>query len=165
MQLSSSPPESHFNFKIGITLLFTFSNVRWCTAALIYLFVCVLFISCSVLPVVIETNIERHQYAWAPHLPALARSHAGLKLIIYVSKEQKLKDRQWAKVYQNIPVHVVVANGSCCKKMGEELDPAVIEATQQKLGKFIQKPQLTDKLLKRPPFRFLHDIVTVVSFS
>lgn len=47
--------------------------------------------------------------------------------------------------------------------MGEDLDPSVIQKTQQKLGKYIQKPQLTEKLLRRPPFRFLHDIVTAVS--
>ena len=47
--------------------------------------------------------------------------------------------------------------------MGDEIDPSVLQTTQQKLGKFIQKPQLTDKLLKRPPFRFVHDIVTAVS--
>lgn len=49
------------------------------------------------------------------------------------------------------------------EEMGEDLDPLVVQRTQQKLGKYIQKPQLTDKLLRRPPFRFLHDIVTSVS--
>jgi len=47
--------------------------------------------------------------------------------------------------------------------MVEEIDPSVIQRTQQKLGKYIQRPQLTDKLLKRPPFRFIHDIITAVS--
>lgn len=47
--------------------------------------------------------------------------------------------------------------------MSEQLNPVIVQRTQQKLGKFIQRPQLTDKLLKRPPFRFLHDIVTTVS--
>lgn len=49
------------------------------------------------------------------------------------------------------------------KIMSEEVDPLVVQRTQLKLGKYIQRPQLTEKLLRRPPFRFLHDIVTAVS--
>ena len=30
--------------------------------------------------------------------------------------------------------------------------------TQQTLGTIVKKPRLTDNLLKRPPFRFLHDV-------
>lgn len=43
-----------------------------------------------------------------------------------------------------------------------EVSPAVIKRTQETLGKYVKKPQLTEKLLKKPPFRFLHDIVNVV---
>ena len=48
--------------------------------------------------------------------------------------------------------------------MSEDVKPEVIKATQDALGKFIKKPILTDKLLKKPPFRFLHDICTYVRF-
>ena len=44
----------------------------------------------------------------------------------------------------------------------EPVDPAVIQKTRDTLGKIITKPPLTDKLLSRPPFRYLHDIVTEV---
>lgn len=42
------------------------------------------------------------------------------------------------------------------------MDPAVIRRTQESLGKVIRKPPLTDKLLGKPPFRYLHDILTEV---
>ncbi|VDP88048.1 unnamed protein product [Echinostoma caproni] len=41
-----------------------------------------------------------------------------------------------------------------------DIDPKIIKRTQETLGKIIRKPTLTDKLLSRPPFRFLHDIIT-----
>lgn len=49
--------------------------------------------------------------------------------------------------------------------MTEEVKPDKIKKTQESLSKFIKKPPLTDKLLRKPPFRFLHDIVTSVRQS
>ncbi|ESO96423.1 hypothetical protein LOTGIDRAFT_159832 [Lottia gigantea] len=42
------------------------------------------------------------------------------------------------------------------------MDPKIVKQTQDTLGKIIKKPPLTDKLLAKPPFRFLHDITTSV---
>ena len=42
------------------------------------------------------------------------------------------------------------------------VDAAVIKATQESLGPFVKKPPLTEKLLGKPPFRFLHDVFSVI---
>ncbi|CAH8448651.1 unnamed protein product [Schistosoma turkestanicum] len=41
-----------------------------------------------------------------------------------------------------------------------EIDIKIIKRTQNTLGKLIKRPVLTEKLLMRPPFRFIHDICT-----
>jgi len=49
-------------------------------------------------------------------------------------------------------------------KTGErQVEARVIKKTQDMLGRIVKKPPLTDKLLQKPPFRFLHDIITSVS--
>lgn len=47
--------------------------------------------------------------------------------------------------------------------MEKEVDPEVIKSTQIALGKYVKRPPLSEKLLKKPPFRFLHDVITTVS--
>uniref|UniRef100_H3CU11 TRAF3-interacting protein 1 n=1 Tax=Tetraodon nigroviridis TaxID=99883 RepID=H3CU11_TETNG len=42
------------------------------------------------------------------------------------------------------------------------MNAAVVKKTQETLGKVIKKPVLTEKLLNRPPFRFLRDIFVEV---
>ena len=42
------------------------------------------------------------------------------------------------------------------------VSPEMIKETQLSLGKIIKKPPLTEKLLNKPPFRFLHDVFSVV---
>lgn len=44
-----------------------------------------------------------------------------------------------------------------------DVDPESIRRTQESLGKFVKKPPLTEKLLKKPPFKFIHDVIKVVS--
>lgn len=45
------------------------------------------------------------------------------------------------------------------------MDARIVKKTQDTLGKIIKKPPLTEKLLSKPPFRFLHDIITSVSIG
>jgi TRAF3-interacting protein 1 len=49
--------------------------------------------------------------------------------------------------------------------MSSEIDPKIIKTSQELLSKIVKKPVITDKLLKRPPFRFIHDLVSNVSFK
>lgn len=44
------------------------------------------------------------------------------------------------------------------------IDLSVVRQTQKSLGKFVKKPHLSDKLLSKPPFRFLFDVFNVVSY-
>ncbi|XP_044265705.1 TRAF3-interacting protein 1 [Tribolium madens] len=46
--------------------------------------------------------------------------------------------------------------------MPEEIKQDVVLKTQKYLGKYVKKPPLSEKLLKKPPFRFLHDIIKTV---
>ncbi|XP_070345356.1 TRAF3-interacting protein 1 isoform X5 [Equus asinus] len=43
------------------------------------------------------------------------------------------------------------------------MNAAVVKRTQEALGKVIRRPPLTEKLLNKPPFRYLHDIITELS--
>lgn len=45
---------------------------------------------------------------------------------------------------------------------GAAMNAAVVKRTQEALGRVIRRPPLTEKLLNKPPFRYLHDIITEV---
>lgn len=49
--------------------------------------------------------------------------------------------------------------------MGDEGgdSPQWVADTKATLGSLIKRPKLTDQLLLKPPFRFLHDIVSEVT--
>lgn len=46
--------------------------------------------------------------------------------------------------------------------MAAKVDSVILKRTIDSLGKVISRPALTEKLLGRPPFRYLHDIVMEV---
>ena len=45
------------------------------------------------------------------------------------------------------------------------IDENVIKLTLETLGKVIKQVPLTEKLLSRPPFKFIHDIIKEVRLS
>jgi hypothetical protein len=46
-----------------------------------------------------------------------------------------------------------------------KIDASIIKKTQDTLGRIIQAPSLTEKLLNRPPVQFLQDITKSVGFK
>ena len=44
----------------------------------------------------------------------------------------------------------------------QKIDPGIVKKTQDTLGRVIQAPALTEKLLNRPPVQFIQDIVKSV---
>uniref|UniRef100_A0A8C3B1T9 TRAF3-interacting protein 1 n=2 Tax=Cairina moschata TaxID=8855 RepID=A0A8C3B1T9_CAIMO len=42
------------------------------------------------------------------------------------------------------------------------MNEAVLKQTREALGRVIRRPPLTDRLLSRPPFRYLHDVIAEV---
>ena len=72
------------------------------------------------------------------------------------------------KAYRPAPtatneIGVILATSTCdYYSPGATLDELMVK-TRQLLGALIAAPQLTDALLQRPPFRFLHDVISAVT--
>jgi TRAF3-interacting protein 1 len=46
--------------------------------------------------------------------------------------------------------------------MAEDLD-SLVAIAKAKISDIIQKPKMTEKLLSKPPFRFIHDTVSAIT--
>ena len=46
--------------------------------------------------------------------------------------------------------------------MSDAVLAAAVQETINSMGKIIRRPPMTEKLLVKPPFRFLHDVVSEV---
>ena len=49
--------------------------------------------------------------------------------------------------------------------MSDDIKPEIIKKTQDLLEPHFTRPPLTDKLLRKPPFRFLYDIILSVNIT
>lgn len=59
--------------------------------------------------------------------------------------------------YRSLMKFVLLYTDSTCSAM------AYCEATRQQFAGLFTKPALTDKVLQRPPFKFIHDIVAATA--
>lgn len=46
--------------------------------------------------------------------------------------------------------------------MSETVNPRLLKSNIDQWSKILKRPMVTDKVLARPPFKFLHDLVTLV---
>eukprot|EP00439_Symbiodinium_sp_Y106_P048640 s1816_g6.t1 len=60
-------------------------------------------------------------------------------------------------------LHEVESKALCQEESSAAMTEEYVVATQQTIGTLITKPKMADKYLKKPPFRFLHDLVMEVT--
>lgn len=74
-----------------------------------------------------------------------------------------LREFERTRVHKFSLLFSLVAVSSSQRSMGD-LESLVAES-KAKISALIQKPKMAEKLLSKPPFRFLHDTITAISVA